>query len=118
MRLKQNGAFVLLTAALVVVGYGVYRTSKRPAPPPTGAARRASLDRTITIDQSSLIIAEQLVRQPTAPEERQFADDAIRYADQDVDLAFAQAVRMAASQTRPLSPEAKALDTQLQRALR
>ena len=31
MRLKHNGAFGLLTAALLVVGYGVYRTNKPDA---------------------------------------------------------------------------------------
>jgi small-conductance mechanosensitive channel len=59
-----------------------------------------------------------LVRLPTTSAERSFAEDALRLADQEMDLAFAQAVRFTASQPRAMTPEAQALDAKLQRAQR
>jgi small-conductance mechanosensitive channel len=118
MTLKQNGPILLITALLIAVGIGVYRTGLQVAPPTASAIRRAPADRAIVVDQSSLATAEQLVRLPTTPDERPFAEDALRLADQEMDLAFAQAVRMAANRAPTLSPEAKQIDAQLQQALK
>src|SRR5438552_496371 len=118
MRVRPQPVVLALFAALIALGYGIYRTDQRAAPIPTRASRRSPSDRSIVVDQTSLNTAEQLVRMPTTPDERPYAEDALRLADQELDLAFAQAVRQTASQTRPLSPEAKALDAQLQQALR
>ncbi len=118
MRGKYNGVVVLLVASLLAVGYGVYRTGRQDASASARTARRAPSDRSIVVDQSSLMTAERLVRMPTAPEERSFAEDALRFADQEMDLAFAQAVRFTASQQRPLSAEAQQLDARLRQAQR
>jgi small-conductance mechanosensitive channel len=116
MRFKYNSAILLLVAALIAVGFGIYRTSVQTAAPPI--TRRSSGNRALTVDQSSLTTAEVLVRMPTAADERPFAEDALHLADQEMDLAFAQAVRLAASQTLTLSPEAKQLEARLQQAQR
>jgi small-conductance mechanosensitive channel len=60
--------------------------------------------------------AEELVRMPLTGGERSFAEDALRLADQEMDLAFAQAVRATASQPRASSPEIKELDERLDHA--
>lgn len=117
MTLKQNGPIVLIVALLLAVGVGIYRTRQQLAAPTASAVRRSPADRTIVVDQSSLTTAEQLVRMPTTPEERSFAEDALRLADQEMDLAFAQAVRIASNRTTTLSPEARAIQGQLQQAL-
>ncbi len=117
MKWKHNGPTILLVAALAVVGYGIYRTERSDVPLPR-TTRRGPSDRSLTVDQSSLITAERLVRLPTSPDERGFASDALRLADQEMDLAFAQAVRQVTNQQRPLSAEAKEIDKQLQRALK
>jgi len=113
-----NAAIIVLVASLVAVTYGVYRTDTQDAPPAPRSAGRSPSDRSIVVDQGSLITAERLVRMPTTPAERSFAEDALRLADQEMDLAFAQAVRFTANQSRPMTPEAQALDAQLQRAQR
>jgi small-conductance mechanosensitive channel len=117
-KLRYNSTVVLLLAALVAIGYGIYRTGRHEATISGATTRRAPFDRSIVVDQSSLITAERLVRMPTAPEERSFAEDALRFADQEMDLAFAQAVRFTASQQRPLSPEAQQLDARYKQAQR
>ena len=114
MRFKQDSVVLLLVASLIAVSYGAYRTGRRDPSASTGIGRRSPGGRSIVVDQSALITAEQLVRLPTTPDERLFAEDALRLADQEMDLAFAQAVRQAASQNRPLSPEAKEIDAELQ----
>jgi small-conductance mechanosensitive channel len=53
------------------------------------------------------------VRLPTTADERRFGEDALRLADQEMDLAFAQAVRQTTTQVRPLSAEAKEIAARL-----
>jgi small-conductance mechanosensitive channel len=117
MRFKSNTAIVVLAASLLAVIYGIDRTDRQDASAPR-TPRRSPSDRSNVVDQGSLIPAERLVRMPTTPDERAFAGDALRLADQEMDLAFAQAVRRTANQPRSTSPEAKALDAQLQQAQR
>ncbi|HEV8448504.1 MAG TPA: mechanosensitive ion channel domain-containing protein [Gemmatimonadaceae bacterium] len=112
MRFRQNTFLLLIAAALVAVGIGIFRTNQK-----TVVQARATR-RSLNVDQSSLVTAEQLVRQPTTPEERSFASDALRLADQEMDLAFAQAVRRASTQAPTKSPEVSQLTQQLDQALR
>jgi small-conductance mechanosensitive channel len=115
MRAKYNGLIILLVAALVAVGIGVFRTGARTRP--TQVQRRGAAARGVAVDQSSLTTAEQLVRMPTAPDERSFAEDALRLADQEMDLAFAQAVRSTASRPAAATPESKEAAARLAGAL-
>lgn len=115
MRLRQNSAVLILIIALVAVGYGVYATRRPVMVPLPNDVRRA---RSVGVDQSSLTTAEQLVRLPTTSDERPFAEDALRIADKEMDLAFAQAVRTAASRPRVNTPETKTIDARLQQAQR
>src|SRR5215831_96800 len=118
MRWKRNAPVILLVAALAALGYGVYRTGRPDPSALSSTTRRGPSDRSISVNQSSLITAERLVRLPTTSDERSFASDALRLADQEMDLAFAQAVRAMSAQQRPLSPEAKAINEKLQGATR
>jgi small-conductance mechanosensitive channel len=118
MKFKQTSAVIAIVVSLLAVAYGIYRTGDQAAPPSPRTARRAPSDRTIVVDQSALITAEQLVRMPTTADERPFAADALRIADNEMDLAFASAVRRTASQPRATSDDARAADARLQQALR
>ena len=118
MRLKQNSAVILVAVALLAVAVGVYRTGNQSVVPSARATRRAPSDRAVIVDQRSLVTAEQLVRLPVTPDERPFAEDALRIADNEMDLAFAQAVRRIANLPRAQSDTAKEADARLQQALR
>jgi len=115
VHLRENGATVLLVALLAAVGYAVYRTGPTAGVLP--APGRTSANRSVDVDQSSLITAEQLLRLPTTADERPFAEDVLRLADKEMDLAFAQAVRQAANRPPVMTPEVKATNARLQQAL-
>ena len=118
MWFKRNRAVILIAVALLAVSWGVYQTGNQPAPRPSSAARQAPSARSIVVDESSLMTAEQLARMPTTADERPFAEDALRIADNEMDLAFAQAVRRLASLPRVTSDTAKEAAARLQSALR
>ena len=111
MRFRQNTFLLVVVAALVAVAIGIFRTNQGPA------VQARATRRSLGVDQSSLITAEQLVRLPTTPEERTFAYDALRLADQEMDLAFAQAVRRASTQPPAKSAEVTQISGQLQQAI-
>ncbi|MGH7621836.1 MAG: hypothetical protein ACREMU_05815, partial [Gemmatimonadaceae bacterium] len=115
MRAKYNGLIILLVAALAAVGVGLFRTGGRTRR--VQVQRRGADAQSVTVDQSSLTTAEQLVRMPTAPNERSFAEDALRLADQEMDLAFAQAVRTTVSRPAAATPESKEASARLASSL-
>jgi len=118
MSFKHNRALILIAAVSLAVAVGVYRTGEQPAPTSARSARRAPSDRAIVVDQQSLVTAEQLLRLPTTADERVFAEDALRIADNEMDLAFAAAVRRIANQPRARSDTAREADARLQEALK
>jgi len=116
MRSKQNSAAVVLLVLLVAAGYGVFQTGREGAVSPGPIAHFSFSDSAFLVDQVSLGTALRLVRLSTTADERPLAEDALRLADQEMDLAFAAAVRQAANHPRPLSAEAQAIDARLQQA--
>lgn len=115
---RQDTVLVAIAAALLAVTYGIYRTNGTGTPPSAATAHRGPFNGEIVVDQSSLTTAEQLVHMPTTADERPFAEDALRIADNEMDLAFAQAVRRTFNRPRATSAAAKEADTRLQQALR
>jgi small-conductance mechanosensitive channel len=118
MKFRRSTPVIVIVVALVIVGWGVYRTGSQPSVPASSSVRRAPSDRTIVVDQSSLLTAEQLLRLPTSPDERPFAQDALHVADNEMDLAFAQAVRRAGILPPATSDTAKQAAARLGQALR
>ena len=114
---RQNTALVVIIAALLAVSYGIYRTNGADTPVSAATTHHGPSNREIVVDQSSLVIAEQLVHMPTTADERQLAEDALRTADNEMDLAFAQAVRRTFNQPHATSAAAKEAGARLQQAL-
>lgn len=65
------------------------------------------------VDQSPLRIARQLASQAAVPQERQYAQDALRLADSEVDQAFASALRAATVHTPALTGQALKISQRL-----
>ena len=103
---------VLLLGATV---YGLVRTAEPPKVPPSVGKQPVPVQQ-VQVDQSAIKTAQQLAQLATTPEERPLAQEALRLADYEVDLAFAAALRDAAENPPKLSPEAKEAVARLQKA--
>lgn len=118
MKSKENVVAVVLLALLALAGYGVIRTGGRAQVDRDTTAAAAFAESPPPVDQGALATVQQLVRLPTTAEELPLAQDALRLADQDMDLAFADAVREAAAHPQPMTAEARAIAERLQRVLK
>ena len=119
MKNTQKMTAVALGLLLGATAYGLYltgETANAPVAPRTlkyGAAAQAPL-----VDQTPLQTAQRLAKMPISGEELPFAQEALRLADHEMDLAFAAAVRDAEEHPPVLSAEAKGIQARLQKAQR
>jgi small-conductance mechanosensitive channel len=113
MKLKDKIAAIALLLLLAATTYALVHTSG-----PVGVlSLPVTSGRTPQhVDQTPLLTAERLVQMPTSAEELPFAQDALRLADQEMDLAFAAAVRDAEDHPPVLSAEAKAIQARMQQS--
>src|SRR5712691_4664456 len=117
MRSRQKISAVVLVLLLGAVVYGLIRTTEPPAASSSqDNGKHGVPSRVPLVDQSPLKTAQQLAQLATTPEERPLAEEALRLADREVDLAFAAALRDAAENPPVLSPEAKEIESRLQKA--
>jgi hypothetical protein len=118
MQLRKYTGLALLALLLFAAVYGVILT--RPGPPATKRAPGARGQRAgpLVVDESALETIKAMLRMPTAAEERESAQSALRLADKASDLAFAQAVWRMASRPAAATPEAREIDARLQTALK
>ena len=112
---KILGAVILLL--LIATVYGFYRTG-RPSSAPPKSSKNASggLPQGPSVDQTPLLVAQRLAKMPTSPEEKPFAEETLRLADHEMDLAYAAAERDAEEHPPALSPEAKAIEARLKQS--
>ena len=117
MRSRQKISAVVLVLLLGAVVYGLIRTTEPQAVPSSqDNGKHGVPSRVPLVDQSPLKTAQRLAQLATTPEERPLAEEALRLADREVDLAFAAALRDAAENPPILSPEAKEIEARLQKA--
>ena len=70
-------AGVVLVLLLLVVGYGIFRTTS-PVTPPPGSALTPALQGQPLVNQAPLFTAQRLAQMPTLAEEQPFAQEALR----------------------------------------
>ena len=111
-------ALVLFFLASLALGGWLWTRESPPSPqdsrteavsPARKGIRRAAPVRERLVDQSPLLTARALVSLATTLEERQLALQAERLGNHSVDLAFADALRRAATTSPPQTPEIKEL---------
>ena len=107
----SSAALILLLAA---IAYGFFRTGRSttglPSNNPSQIAQRSA------VDQSPLYTARHFVQMPTSTDEVSFAQETLRLADREMDLAFAAGIHELQAHPPTLSPEAKESETRLQEA--
>src|SRR5260370_27545539 len=117
MKTTQKIAAIVLVLLVGAGAYGLFRTGQPASAPATstkpapGTAAQAPM-----VDQTPLLTAQRLVQMPTSAEDKRVAEEALRLADHEMDLAFAAAVRDAEENPPVLSAQAKEIGTRLQEA--
>src|SRR5947199_5114295 len=115
MKNTQKIAAIALVLLLGATVYGIIRTTEAPkAPSLQGLGKHAAA--ASLVDQSPLKSAQDLGHLPLTSEELPLAQEALRVADYEVDLAFAQALHDVTVHPPVLSEEAKQIQAQLQKA--
>src|SRR5260370_2052523 len=114
MKTTQKIAALVLVALLGAVAYGLFRTGQ-PADAPAMNAKTANGGpaQGAIVDQTPFLTAQRLVQMPTSAEEKPFAEEALRLADPQMELAFAAAARDAQGHPPVLRAQAKELEQRL-----
>ena len=102
--------WIILSALLVLVALaiaGFILTSGTTTP--IRRSRQAASQQTALVDQSPLQAARKLAPLASTPDEQVIAQDVLRIADHEVDLAFADALRNAQEHPVKLTPEMRTL---------
>jgi len=118
MQRRHQIAASLIFLLIVATLFGIWHTrqaSSLSASSPAKNSQQANSSLTV-VDQTPLKVAQQLAQLASTPEERAFAQEAIRLADYEVDMAFDTALSEARLHPPPLSPEAKQINERLQKA--
>src|SRR5208337_4406950 len=100
----------ILVVLLGLTFYELWRTAQPDKPENTNGqnhGKLASAPEAALVDQGPLKTAQQLAQLASLPEEKAYAQEALRLADYEVDLAFDAALSDARNHPPSLSPEAK-----------
>jgi small-conductance mechanosensitive channel len=119
MRKAQKIAAAVMVLLILGTLYGIWRTHEVEAPLELqGKAVKQPAAQKSVVDQSPLKIAQQLAQLALTPEEKSFAQEALRLADFEVDLTFDTALHDARLHPPPLGPEAKEIEQRMEKAQR
>jgi small-conductance mechanosensitive channel len=111
MQAQQRTILAGLLALLALAAVGLILTSNHGNPIPL--KNSAPSAQTTFVDQSPLQTAQKLARLAVTPEEQEFAQEALRLGDREVDQAFTSALRNVTLHPPKLSPEARELSTRV-----
>jgi small-conductance mechanosensitive channel len=103
MKARQWIAFIGLVALIIATGVGLLLTESAQTVLPV--RKRPAAQAAPAVDQRPLQTARKLALLISTPEEQDFAHEALRLADYEVDLAFADALREATE--HPPAPTAE-----------
>jgi len=114
MKWLQWGITLALLALVLGTVAAYYATRETSRPRAKNAASNAA--QTPLVDERPLPTARALVAVAISPEEQRLAEEAVRIADHEVDLAFADELRQAAEQRSDQDPKNRDLYLKLQQA--
>jgi small-conductance mechanosensitive channel len=115
MRPRQKIAAIALVLLLGAAAYGLIRTARAPTAPRTTGSGPGAAQASV-VDQTPILTALKLAHMPTAAEELPFAQEALRIADHEMDLAYAAAERELEEHPASLSADAKKIQARLKEA--
>jgi small-conductance mechanosensitive channel len=115
MRPRQKIGAITLVLLLGAAVYGLNRTARAPSAPRNargvpGAAQAPA------VDQTPILTALKLAQSPTMAAELPYAQEALRVADHDMDLAYAETERNIEEHPPQLTADAKKIQARLKEA--
>jgi tetrahydromethanopterin S-methyltransferase subunit G len=111
----QKIVAIVLVLLLGAAVYGLIRTAQPPSAPRNTSSSPGAAPASV-VDQTPITTALKLGQMSTTAEELPFAQEALRIADHEMDLAYAAAKRELEEHPTPLSPDAKKIDMRLKEA--
>lgn len=115
MRPRQKIGAITLVLLLGAAIYGLIRTAQAPSVLRT-ASTVPGAAQVSAVDQTPILTALKLAQMPTTAEELSFAQEALRIADHEMDLAYAAAERELEEHPAQLSADAKKIQARLKEA--
>src|SRR6516164_7373163 len=115
MRARQKVGAITLVLLLGAAVYSLIRTAQAPSAPRTTTSAPGAAQASV-VDQTPILTALKLAHMPTAAEELPFAQEALRIADHEMDLAYAAAERELEEHPASLSADAKKIQARLKEA--
>ena len=114
---KTHSGIVLagLLALLLLTVIGLFVTADWNGASAPKLSNKKSFQAPPLVDQRPLQTARKLASLAATPDEQQLADQALRLADHEVDLAFSSAIRDAADHPAPQTPEVRALSGRIKK---
>ncbi len=109
MKTRQWIISLSLAILALVVIVGMTLTYEPPQAPEDPRPVKDKLKPTPVVDETPLKTAQVLAAIASTPPEQELDHEAQKVADHEVDLAFSDALRNAAAQTPPITPETKEL---------
>jgi small-conductance mechanosensitive channel len=106
------GLLLLVVATII----GMIWSARPTGTSPTGQAAKPSSATIPTVDQKPLETARRLATLAGTAEEQDFGHNALKLADHEVDLAFADALREAAEHPPQTTPELRQLEARAKQA--
>ncbi len=119
MKRTQQIAAIVIVVLVGLTFYGLWRTgqpSTTETPNSNKQGKAAAPPTASLVDQGPLKTAQQLAQLANLPEEKAYAQEALRLGDYEVDLAFDAVLSDARNHPPPLSPEAKEAQQRQQKA--
>ena len=115
MRPRQKIGAITLVLLLGAAVYGLNRTARAPSAPRTTSSVPGA-EQASAVDQTPILTALKSAQMPTTAEEVPFAQEALRIADQEMDLAYAAAERELEEHPARLTTDAKKIQARLKEA--
>lgn len=115
MQPARKIALIVILSLLGLSMYGLFRTGA-PASEVSTNGTTAVEENALQVDRTPMLTAQRLAQMPTSVAEQPFAQEVLRIADQELDVAFAAAVLEAVEHPPELSAEAKETQERLDKA--
>jgi small-conductance mechanosensitive channel len=116
MKTGTKIAAIALLVLSLATAYGLYEMRQPYLTPRLSLGAVSNLQAESLVDQTPLKRAQQLAQLSLTPDEKPLADEALRLADFEVDLAFAAALHDAKEYPPVLKGEAKEIAARLEKA--